>query len=232
MLLSMPNLSETAADLRRARDRLTERRYELDRASHTLQQQMAEVEAAIAALDTVLVQASPPDSAADLYYQGPDGLPVAVQVKPRKRKDAPASVRTAITRLLSSERRPFETAEVVERVAEFGAVEVQAATTRSILAKMHKSGEVQQVKRGLYRIARRDVFIASSSDPAIGVDPAQATAGRVWVPTSPTPAEFMALPPHPEDNEPEPAGGNRPVPTIEAAQGRLDQQVDREDGSS
>lgn len=233
--LSMPNLPETAADLRRARDRLSQVRQGNAVKRRELDRQDTEIDAAIAALDAVLALTPQPDSGADLYYQGPSGAAMAVQIKSREPKDTPASVRTAIARLLSSERRPFETAEIVGRVAEFGAVEVQPATTRSILAKMHKSGEVEQVKRGLYRLARPTTSSPSGADAEVVADASQLATGRVWVPNysaALTVAEFMASPPHLEDYEPEPSNEEYSQLNIEAAQAHLEEQADRGDAQS
>jgi hypothetical protein len=178
----MADPSESTADLRRARDRLSQLRQANAEARRELDRRDAEIETAINALDAVISLAQPPDAGADLYVPGPDGQPVAVQLKThREPRNSPTSVRSAIARLLSSERRPFETAEIVQRVAEFGAVEVQAATTRSILAKMHRSGEIEQIKRGLYRARRTASSMAVEESPVFR----QTAGARVWGPAEP-----------------------------------------------
>lgn len=173
MLFLVADQTERTADLRRALELLSQRQYEVLQAVHQVHQQtdaeiavlrereqravddferqLAELVAAEAALEAVLAQ---PDSGADMFVRMPNGDWGAVQVKAAREAptsdNTPTSTRGAILRLLASDPRPFETHEIVERVPEFGA-DSQAATTRSILAKMHKRGEVEQVKRGVYR---------------------------------------------------------------------------------
>lgn len=64
---------------------------------------------------------------------------------------APGTARGAILRVLGSEERAFRTGEIVEHARRMGS-DAQADTLRSLVSKMQKAGEIEQVARGLYRL--------------------------------------------------------------------------------
>ena len=273
ILLFMSDLPDGLADLRRARDRMGERQAGLIQALYLVRQDAAkrieeiqqreaeqteeigrlaaELETAMDALDAVIAQS---DSRVDMFMKSPGGEWSAVECKSTGNMPidrSPTSTSGAIERVLASEPREFETSEIVELVAKFGA-DSQPATTRSILAKMHKAGRVQKVKRGLYRgsftvsgpgSSKTAAFVSSRrsgrlyratgdprptdsvSDPGAGSGAFLERAQLAIEAAAPSPIE-------PKEAIHEPAPGDYAQINFEVAQPHLDDQVNNEERSS
>lgn len=87
---------------------------------------------------------------------GKTDLPTGKTDLPTGKADEPAAdesmtVREAIMYTLRSDPRPWRTVELVRSVRGLG-VDAQDDTTRSLISKMHRSGKIEQVERGLYRL--------------------------------------------------------------------------------
>ncbi|GAA4965006.1 type IV toxin-antitoxin system AbiEi family antitoxin domain-containing protein [Pseudonocardia tropica] len=80
----------------------------------------------------------------------------------------PMNTREAVLKFVGQKNEVFGTSEIVDGVLAMG-VDSQSATTRSLLSKMAKEGQLIKVGRGQYRLGNVDTTSPASSEAEVGL---------------------------------------------------------------